>query len=175
MTYVRRWQGFFESIDAITTAGGERYWRARLAEVKRKSVLKELAALLTMLAWAKTSGAIKDVPQITSPDRRATGTATKRPHKGKATAFTVDEVERILAAMPEVGSWRSRRNGVPYRVRDRFIVQWETGLRPGTVDQLRGEDYDAQRSILAIRDEADKARFGRDLPRAREHASTRGD
>src|SRR5439155_24168242 len=35
---------------------------------------------------------------------------------------------------------------------------------PGTVDQVRGDDCDAQRRVLAVRDEIDKARFGRELP-----------
>jgi integrase len=163
-TYVFRWQTFFEVVDRITTAEGERYWRARLAEVKRKTVLKELAALRTMLGWAKTHGYITAVPFISSPDRRATGTESTKPHKGKSMTLPQDVITAIIAALPEVGHRTSRRDGVPYRIRDRFIVQWETSLRPGTVDELRVDDYDGRRGVLQVRDEADKARFGRELP-----------
>ncbi|MDB4966129.1 MAG: tyrosine recombinase XerD subunit [Myxococcales bacterium] len=163
MLYVNRWQGFFEVVDGISTASGERYWRARLATVKRKTVLKELAALRTMLGWARTHGHITETPVISSPDRHATGTPTKRPHKGKHTAYSEAEIVGVLDKLPDVGR-KSRRDHTTYRIRDRFVVAWETGLRPGTLDQLRADDYDAQRGVLAIRDEADKARFGRELP-----------
>lgn len=163
MTYVNRWQDSFQTVDGISTASGERYWRDRLASVKRKSVLKELAALRTMLGWAKTAGHVTAVPEITTPDRRATGTPSTKPHKGKAMTLPEAEIVAIIDKLPELGR-KSRRDGATYRIRDRFIVQWETSLRPGTVDELRAEDYDATRGVLAIRDEADKARFGRELP-----------
>ena len=163
MLYVNRWQDFFQLVDGINTASGERYWRARLATVKRRTVLKELAALRTMLGWARTHGHITETPIISSPDRHATGTPTMRAHKGKHTAFSEAEIVGVLAKLPDVGR-KSRRDHTTYRIRDRFVVAWETGLRPGTLDQLRADDYDARRGVLAIRDEADKARFGRELP-----------
>jgi integrase len=49
--------------------------------------------------------------------------------------------------------------------RARFTLAWETALRPETLNRLQApEDYRPGASTLVIRDEADKARFGRELP-----------
>ena len=45
-----------------------------------------------------------------------------------------------------------------------FVFAWETALRPATIERLKVEDYDRVRKRVTIRDSADKARFGRELP-----------
>lgn len=59
-----------------------------------------------------------------------------------------------------------------WSVRDRVIVQYETGLRPSTISKLRAVvHYKKGTGSLTITDAIDKAKFGRKLkltPRARE-------
>jgi integrase len=46
-----------------------------------------------------------------------------------------------------------------------FELMWETGLRTGTLARISvPEDYEHGRATLSIRNEIDKARFGRELP-----------
>ena len=53
----------------------------------------------------------------------------------------------------------------PYPVRVRFIVAWETALRPRMLAKLEAPtDYRKGATTLRIRDEVDKNRFGRELP-----------
>jgi integrase len=170
--YICRWQSFFRTMDRIDTVPGEDYWRARLKEVRRKTVMKELSALRTFLAWCELRGFIVKAPLITSPPRRARGTASKRPHKSKAIHLTEDEVAAVIGLLPEWSSIRVGPARKRFIVRDRFIVAYETGLRPETLNQLRApDDYRRGATTLCLRDEIDKARFGRELPltaRARE-------
>ncbi len=77
--------------------------------------------------------------------------------------LTEPQIEAVLKELPE---WRTtRRTPTPFPVRARFTFAWETSLRPGTLDLLRApDDYRKGDTTLTIRDEADKARFGRRLP-----------
>ena len=60
---------------------------------------------------------------------------------------------------------RGPRAPIPFPVRTRFVVAWETALRPQTIDQLRApDDYRRGNAGLLIRDEVDKNRFGREVP-----------
>lgn len=60
----------------------------------------------------------------------------------------------------------SRKHGTGlFVVRARFVFAYETSLRPETLSSLRApDDYSVGRKTLRIRDEVDKARFGRELP-----------
>jgi integrase len=163
--YVRRWQSFFKTMERITPAGAEDFWRARLKSVKRKTVLKELSALRTFLDWCKVRGHIAEVPLVSAPSKRVTGTTSKQPHKAKAIVFEPAEMEAILGQLPEYSPPRGRAARAVYPVRACFEVAWETALRPATIAALRvPEDYRKGAATLGIRDEIDKARFGRELP-----------
>src|SRR5690606_17190467 len=73
------------------------------------------------------------------------------------------ECARVIAALPQ---WTRPRGDAPsFAVRARFVVAWETALRPATLDALSvPEHYSRGADSLQISDEIDKARFGRVLP-----------
>ena len=107
---------------------------------------------------------IDEVPVVVSPPRSSVGTPdTSRPHKNRFLVFREDEINAVLVHLPE---WHhAPRAPRPYPVRARFIIAWETALRPETLDKLCApEDYRRGTDGLFIRDEIDKARFGRRLP-----------
>jgi hypothetical protein len=55
--------------------------------------------------------------------------------------------------------------GGRYPIRARFAFAWETALRPSTLERLSAPgDYQRGARALQIRDEADKADYGRELP-----------
>jgi integrase len=158
------WQPFFGSLDRITTVGGDDYWRFRLRSVKRKTVQKELSALRGFLSWCAERGYVAETPLVRSPPARATGQAdTKRAHKDRPTELSPADIQRIIAFLPELSEGRFGKRRFP--VKARFIVAWETGLRPSTLDQIEAPtDYHRGATELVIRDEIDKARFGRTVP-----------
>jgi integrase len=103
------------------------------------------------------------MPEIETPGRRVLGTPVPNARKKVSLIFTVDEVAAIVARLPEY--WSAPRAQVPYPVRARYIVAWETALRPQTIAKLDAStDYRPGATTLLIRDEVDKNRFGRELP-----------
>ncbi len=69
----------------------------------------------------------------------------------------------MIANLPAIVKAPRAPRGYP--VQARFEVAWQTALRPQTLDLLRApDDYKRGRSYLVIRDEIDKARFGRRRP-----------
>ncbi|HZS38609.1 MAG TPA: site-specific integrase [Polyangia bacterium] len=158
------WTPFFTSLSTITSETVEDYTRHRLRRVRRKTVLKELSALRGFLNWCKTKDLVGELPVIESPPKTSVGTPdTSRPHKNRFLVLTKDEINAVIAHLPE---WRSApRAPRKYPVRSRFVVAWETALRPETLDKLCApEDYTRGAGSLVLRDEIDKARFGRRLP-----------
>lgn len=158
------WMSFFRTLNRLLDTTEDAYWRHRLRHVRRKTVLKELSALRGFLRWCRENGYATTVPILTSPPRKSTGVADKRrPHKVAFLALTAEQVEAVLVELPE--SFHYRRSKHPHPVRARFIVAWQTALRPATLDLLRApDDYKKGSTHLVIRDEADKARYGRRLP-----------
>ena len=158
LMYVRaHFVPFFKTLDRVTAASAADYVRDRLRRVRRRTLLKELSALRGLLAWCVERGHLDEVPLIRAPGKRVTGTPdTRRPHKTEPILLDEGEVTAILRHLPD----RSR-TGQP---RAFFEVLWETSLRPSTVHALRApDDYRKGAPTLTIRDEADKARFGREL------------
>jgi integrase len=165
--YARKhWAPHFRTLEAIDDNSCAELVRARLAKVRRRTVLKEISALRGFLAWAVGAHLIDRAPTIESPGRRVVGTEHDG---GKRRRVLVEleplEVEAILTALPE-------RTAHGHPARSFFTVLYETSLRYSTVTALRApEDYARGRSDLVIRNEADKARFGRILPLSRRAAA----
>lgn len=159
--YVRtHWTPFFASLDRVTTPSVNDYTRHRLRDVKRKTLLKELSALRGFLRWCEEQKLIQAAPYVPPPPPKATGTPSSRPHKSDPVHLEEEQVRKILAALPEMSAGRK-----PFPVRARFIVAWETGLRPATLDEIESPgDYRPGATTLRIRDEVDKNRFGREVP-----------
>jgi integrase/recombinase XerC len=151
----RRFVPFFETLDRITTPRIAEYTRARLGAVKRRTLIKELSALRGFLGWCVELGHLEEAPRVASPPARAQGHAV---HDRRVVELEAEEVAAILAHLPERGRGGSRPRAF-------YELMWETGLRTGTLARLSvPEDFERGRRVLTIRDEIDKARFGRELP-----------
>jgi site-specific recombinase XerD len=155
--YSTGWLKFFGStLGTITRASASDYRRARLLKVSASSVRKELSAIRNFLAWCLEQEIVGDVPIVPGVPKKALGTRAipKRP----VIDITPEHVEAIFRELPVRG-----RGG--HLVRARFIIAYETGLRPATLDALRAPEHFVRGAVdLTIADEHDKARFGRPLP-----------
>jgi integrase len=156
--YAKRWPLFFgPTLGHVTHASGADYKRKRLREVTASSVRKELSALRGFLAWCVEQSLIETAPIIAGVPKKATGTRVGRA-RPKAIPLSIDDVFALLWALPEVG-----RGG--HHLRARYVVAYETGLRPATISTLRSpEHFTPGASHLVIDDNNDKNRFGRRLP-----------
>jgi len=156
-THLDPWFEWTERLTAVTVAD---YTAHRLRLVARTTVQRELGVLRRICAYGAERGWLEAAPDVAPIPRTVRGTAqVVREHR----ALSPEQVEAILVALPEwtIGSGR----GHPFRVRARWVVAWETGLRPATLDAIRApDDYRRGAAELVIRDEVDKARFGRALP-----------
>src|SRR5262249_2514394 len=102
------------------------------------------------------------------PPKSSTGTRAKGRRVVETVQLSEQEAARVIANLPELSEKAQQVTGKPWRVRDRFIVAWETALRPATIEGLRAPcDYRTGATTRAIRDEIDKARFGREVPLSR--------
>lgn len=157
---------FADEPSAITKATISTYTRARLAKVKRKTLQKERCTLRGFLAWAHEQGYLLELPDMGTLPRRALGTPYHLRRRGAATLLTPDDCRRVISLLPQWSPARAGRR--PFPVRARFIVAFETALRPKTIDALSvPEHYTLGAEHLVITDEIDKARFGRKLPLSR--------
>ena len=137
--------------------------RNRLKVVRRRTVQKDRAVLRGFLSWCVEQGHLRDMPEFPPLPRRATGTPFAIRRRGKATALSAEECAALISVLPE---WsRQRRDSPRFAVQARFVVAFETALRPATLDKLSvPEHYTKGSSTLRIADEIDKNRFGRELP-----------
>jgi integrase len=152
----------FETLDAITPASIVTYGRIRLGKVKRATLKKERSTLRRFLTWCEEQGYVDQAPQLPTLPARAIGTPHPQRRRGRATEITVEETRALIDALP---MWSSPRNAALFPVKPRFVVAYETSLRPSTLDALSvPEHYTRGASALTITDEIDKARFGREVP-----------
>lgn len=135
---------------------------ARLIGLVDTSVSKKLSAQRGLLTWGEQQGYVEDPPIIPKPPKRALGTACAVRRRGKATELTREQVLAVINRLPE---FSASKRVAPFPIRTRFVVAYETALRPGTLDALSvPEHYTKGAASLTITDEMDKARYGRSLP-----------
>jgi integrase len=154
---------FFERLDRVTTASIADYARKRLGEVTRKTMVKERNTLRAFLRWLVERGTIERLPEWPDLPQRAQGVRSS-PRKSEAVEVSPEQVAAFLDALPE---WSSGRIGGAgsFAVRARFIVAWETALRPSTLSKLEvPRHYRKGSAELVISDDIDKVKFGRRLP-----------
>ena len=145
----------FHSLESITSSAMQDYSRARLRQVKRGTVCKELSAMRGFLKWCSDRGYVAEMPVIKDPPARSTGTTAC---KKVRVDLSNDRAAKLIAALPE---WSKRTR---YPVRDLILFIWETALRRKTVQRLRcPEHWQPGATTLRIADEIDKARFGREV------------
>ena len=153
---------YFKTIGQVSQAASANYIRERLKVVKKTTVTKELSALRGFLAWCEEQGYVEHPPIIPKPPRRALGTPFAVRRRGKPTELAPDQVKGVINRLPECSS---SKRVAPFPIRSRFVVAYETALRPATLDALSvPEHYTKGAAYLTITDEIDKARYGRSLP-----------
>jgi len=157
-TYARHFLRFFRTTGRICDEVAiEQYKEHRLGQVQATTVRGELSALRRLHRWMKKRKLLSVLPEVPKVPKRATGTAHKL-GKRKVIKLSPAEMDAIIAHLPEL-----TRKGYP--VRDFVTFVRETSLRPSTIFGLQAPcDYEPGAPLLRIRDENDKARFGRDVP-----------
>jgi integrase len=168
---------FFGSTEKLTEAGCAEYRRQRLGKVQAATVRHELTALRNLVAFcaAPDIGLIAEAFKIAGVPKRITGKAHPVRRRSAADQLSPAEVEAMLRLLPEWGGRRGpKREDLArkrtykaklFPIRARFVVGYETGLRPGTLDALSvPEHYEKGSPSLRLTDEADKQRWGREVP-----------
>jgi integrase/recombinase XerC len=157
------WEPHFATATGVTTESALAYARGRLKHVKASTVRKELSALRGFVGWLRGDAA----PRIPGVPKRVQGTPDKRAARS-FTELSPAETWALIAALRERSA--PRFGGWP--IRARFVVAYETGLRPATLDALEAPThYTRGAAELTLTPDIDKARAGRPLPltdRARE-------
>lgn len=157
--WLMRWQQTSDLIEVET----ERYRNERLRKVQASTVRKELTALRRFIRWLVTHGYLGREIGVPGVPAKATGTRYARPSRQSAPELTPEQVRAIIAALPEWSS--SKKLKRQYPIRARFLVGYETGLRPAALDALSvPEHYHRGSRLLLLTDDVDKARWGRELP-----------
>lgn len=170
--YSAKWIAWFggelATAGDITPESLKAFMAKRLTEVLATSFKKERAALVNFLSWLDSEGYLLSggltvselVPRL---PKRAAGTAYGKRRRVAAPALAPEQVRAVIRALPE---WSSEQNGQErFAVRARFLVQYETGLRPSLFDRIRvPEHYEPGSTLLRITPDIDKARYGRDVP-----------
>ena len=157
------WPGYFSDLERITHVALKEYMRSRLGVVRRESVRKELFALSSFLQFCAETF---ELPHVELPKlpKRALGVQFVKRRRKAASELAPEQVRALLRELPEWGS-TSHLDAEQYAVRARFLILYETGLRPSTIDRLRvPEHYAIGQRVLHLTPEVDKARFGRDVP-----------
>jgi site-specific recombinase XerC len=139
------------------------YGRTRLQQVLRKTMQKELGAIKNFLRWCKMEGLIDALPTWPEYPKTARGQRVG-PQRAKANALDELQVARAIGNLPLISPRISRRDRKHFAIRPRFVVAYETALRPATLDALSiPEHWAPGRSSIKVADDIDKVRFGRTL------------
>ena len=153
------WAREFSSTAALTEIRIVQYVRRRLGEVTGKSVRNELSALRGFLAYLVEAKMLLEAPAVPTVKASVGGTRWPQRRRTRAPALSPSEVRALLAALPE----KSNREGWP--IRARFVVEYETTLRPQTLDLLEApRNYSRGAKTIVLTDDQDKELYGREVP-----------
>jgi integrase len=165
VTYVAtHFLSFFRSFERVCDESAiDAYTRERIRKVLRRTLQKELGALKGFLRWCKMEGFIDALPRWPEMPRTAKGKRVGK-QRAKANELSEEQVVSAIMSMPELSARISKADRRRFVVRPRFVVAYETGLRPATIDTLSiPEHWRPGSSVLVVADEHDKARYGRRL------------
>lgn len=155
VAWLRRWPRISEWTDQAMVA----WVRERLRTVRAKTVRTESSALRCLLRWLTEQGLFSVPPVVPALPPGAAGRPAKRRSRTRAPELSPAEVRRLLAALP----LRSNRDGWP--IRARFVLAYETTLRPGTLDRISvPENYSKRGRVLRVWDSDDKEGEAREIP-----------
>jgi site-specific recombinase XerC len=148
----------FPTLGACTPEAIAAWQARRLLEVKADTVRKQCSALRGILEHAFRANLVRDQIVVPSIPKSERGTAFSKPRRVAAEYLSPEECEAILAALPA----RSRGR---YPIRARFVVAYETGLRPEFLDVLAVPlHYQPGTPRIWIPADDDKRRMGRWVP-----------
>lgn len=160
-TYARHFISFFGSLDEMTEESCADYGRTRLRKVLRRTVLKELSFLRNFFGWCVDHNVLVSAPFVAIPKRTSTGVRSGR-QRAKSVEVSADEARAIIERLPASSKTIGGRR---WPLRARFLVAWETGLRPESLARLSVPgNFHAGSRKLVLDDADDKARYGRELP-----------
>ncbi len=161
--YAREYVGHFKSFAGITVGRMADFQRWQLGKNLRDTVSKKRSGFNGFLDWCVEQRVILETQRPAWPKlpKKAVGVRSG-PQREKPVDVTVDQVRGFLAALP---IWSKPRFGRRHAIRARFVVAYETGLRPATLDTLEvPKHWKPSAAHILIEDQNDKARFGRRVP-----------
>lgn len=124
----------FPSVDQLTSRGLKDYVDARLQKVRARTVKAELSSLRAWVEWMQERGTISWEVEFPSIGKKVRGTPYEKRRRKAAPPLSEDEIEAVIAATP-------KHTAKARFVRDRFIFQYETALRPETLVRLKVPDH----------------------------------
>lgn len=175
---------FFEGLGGLTRERCAAYIKDRLKHVLAATVKKERTALRSFLEWALMEDELdapswadkrpsdpsqiqqwaSDVVNTMVPPmpKRARGVPHTQRRRVAAFEVSPEQVKEFVRALPE---WSSSGKVARFPIRARFILAYETSLRPSTFDRiLAPKHYQIGDSMLRLTADTDKARWPRDIP-----------
>lgn len=156
---------FFGSTEKITSEGCTAYQRDRLSKVEGVTVRKEQSALRSLVTYGQETGAIVEAVEVPRLPKRAIGTTYARRTRREAPQLSAAETVAVIRQLPE---WSSSRKVARFPIRARFLVAYETGLRPSTLDRLlTPAHYRQGAAALKLDAKTVKERWARDVPLSR--------
>ncbi len=183
--YVKaHWLPFFVDQSGLTRERFHQYLKERMGHVLKATVKKERSALLNFLEWGLNGGDLEPPayapPPPLDPDqreqsandvvnswvprlgKRGLGTNFKQRRRVASFDISPDQAEALVGALPE---WSTSKRVGTFPVRARFVVAYETTLRPSTLDRLLvPQHYQIGSDRLQLSADTDKARYGREVP-----------
>ena len=161
-TYGRHWLDHWPTLADVTDITCEDYRNKRLRKVTSTTVRKELGALRRFLRWAHSRGHLPREVNVPGVSTKATGVRHSQRRRVEAPDLSPEQIAAFLDALPE---WSASKKVDRFPIRARFIVQYETGLRPSTISALRvPEHWHPGSAVLVITPEIDKIRHPRTVP-----------
>lgn len=159
-----QWLPRWKTLVEITTSEIGTYQRSRLRQVTSTTLKKELSALRGFFAWCVEQGRLSRAPEIPTLPHRTRGKRAIARRERKP--ITTNEMKKLLALLPVLSKPHpTKKKQERFRVRDFFVVLWETALRPATVERIAVPDhYTKGADALVLYDDADKARHDRGVP-----------
>jgi len=153
---------FFEALHNLTTAQADLYMRERLGKVIADTVRREHTALRSLAAWAYRNGFIPEELSVPPIPKRVTGKPYERRRRSKPVEMSEEEIAALITHLP---AWSTSKRVKRFPIRARFLVAYETGLRPELLDAIRAPlHYRRGQETLRITTELDKGRWARDVP-----------
>lgn len=153
---------WFEATHNVNSLECDGYMRYRLGLVQRSTVQHELTALRSFIAWGQAEKKIPKNVVVPPIPKNSMGVAHPVKRRSAAVEVSPEEIEAIIA---KLDTWSNSKKVAKFPIRARFIVAYETGLRPSTLDRIRAPlNYRSGAKTIRITADVDKSRWVREVP-----------